>query len=117
MNNSFIWNFEELISSINQFELGIKVRSETGDVYKLSQAEGEGKQRKFSRWNGTKLRFMTYENIGKKFEILKDNTEDIEEFKGETFEQLGYEVGKLSIAIAKGFEKAIKELRKDNINE
>lgn len=45
--------------------------------------------------------------------ILEDNTEDIEEYKGETFEQLGYEVGKLSIAIAKGFEKAIKESRKE----
>lgn len=51
------------------------------------------------------------------FRVLEDNTKEIEEFKGETFEQLGYEVGKLSMAIAKGFEKAIKELGKDNINE
>lgn len=46
-------------------------------------------------------------------EILEDNTEEIEEYKEESFEQLGYEVGKLSIAIAKGLEKAIKEIRKD----
>ena len=96
------WYFEDIIAHIDKFELGTKIKSERGDVYNLSQAEGEGKQRKFSRWNGTRLRFMTYENIGKKFEILEDN-----------FEQLGYEVGKLSIAIAKGFEKAIKEMRKE----
>ena len=33
------------------------------------------------------------------------------------FEKLGYEVGKLSIAIAKGFEKAIKELGKEKSND
>ena len=75
------WYFEDIISKINEFKLGTKIRSERGDVYSLSQAEGIGKQRKFSRWNGTKLRFMTYENIGKKFEILEDNTEEIEELE------------------------------------
>ena len=47
------------------------------------------------------------------FRVLEDNTEEIEEYKRETFEQLGYEVGKMSMAIAKGLEKAIKEMRKD----
>lgn len=75
------WSFEEIMESIEQFDLGTKIRSNTGDIYNLSQAEGEGKQRKFSRWDGTKLRFLTYENIGKKFEILEDNTEEIEELK------------------------------------
>ena len=77
------WYFEDIIAHIDKFELGTKIRSERGDVYNLSQAEGIGKQRKFSRWNGTKLRFMTYENIGKKFEILEDNTEEIEELEKE----------------------------------
>lgn len=77
------WYFEDIISKINEFKLGTKIRSERGDIYNLSQAEGIGKQRKFSRWNGTKLRFMTYENIGKKFEILEDNTEEIEELEKE----------------------------------
>ncbi len=113
MSKADEWSFEEIIASIEQFDLGTKIRSNTGDIYNLSQAEGEGSQRKFSRWNGTKLRFMTYDNIGKKFEILEDNTEEIEKYKGESFEQLGYEVGKMSIAIAKGLEKAIKEMRKD----
>lgn len=75
------WYFEDIIAHIDKFELGTKIRSERGDVYNLSQAEGIGKQRKFSRWNGTKLRFMTYDNIGKKFEILEDNTEEIEELE------------------------------------
>ena len=75
------WYFEDIIAHIDKFELGTKIRSERGDVYNLSQAEGEGKQRKFSRWNGTKLRFMTYDNIGKKFEILEDNTEEIKELE------------------------------------
>ena len=75
------WHFDDIIAHIDKFELGTKIKSERGDIYILSQAEGEGKQRKFSRWDGTKLRFMTYENIGRKFEILEDNTEEIEEIK------------------------------------
>ena len=47
-------------------------------------------------------------------EILEDNTEEIEEYKGESFEQLGYEVGKMSMAIVKGLEKAIKETKREN---
>lgn len=83
MSKADEWSFEEIIASIEQFDLGTKIRSNTGDIYNLSQAEGEGKQRKFSRWDGTKLRFLTYENIGKRFEILEDNTEEIEELDRE----------------------------------
>lgn len=107
------WYFEDIISKINEFKLGTKIRSERGDVYNLSQAEGEGKQRKFSRWNGTKLRFMTYENIGKKFEILEDNTEEIEEIKeisDEYFNMLSDE------AKVKWLKSYIKEDR-NKINE
>ena len=96
------WYFEDIISKINEFKLGTKIRSERGDIYILSQAEGEGKQRKFSRWDGTKLRFMTYENIGRKFEILEDNTEEIEELL--TIED--YECDKTDI-----------RLNRDKINE
>lgn len=56
---------------------------------------------------------FTNDFLNKTVEILEDNTEEIEEYNGESFEQLGYEVGKMSIAIAKGLEKAIKEMRKD----
>lgn len=56
------WYFEDIIAHIDKFELGTKIKSERGDIYNLSQAEGEGSQKKFSRWNGTKLRFMTYDN-------------------------------------------------------
>ena len=54
------------------------------------------------------LRQLDYE-----VEILEDNTDEIEEYKGETFEQLGYEVGKMSLAIINGLERAIKEMRKE----
>lgn len=110
------WYFSDIIAHIDYFELGTKIKSEKGNVYILRQTEGEGKQRKFSRCNGTKLRFMTYENIGKKFEILEDNTEEIEKI-GKSFEQIGYDVGKITMEIAKGFEKAINTLRKDKDNE
>lgn len=60
-------------------------------------------------FSGWALNLMLNDEV----EILEDNIEEIEEYKGETFEQLGYEVGKMSMAIAKGLEKAIKEMRKD----
>lgn len=47
-------------------------------------------------------------------EILEDNTEEIEEYKLENFEQLGYEVGKLYLDFAKGIAKAVNEIRKEN---
>ena len=108
------WYFEDIISKINEFKLGTKIRSERGDIYILSQAEGEGKQRKFSRWDGTKLRFMTYENIGRKFEILEDNTEEIEELL--TIED--YECDKTDIRLNRDkineLVKAVNKLRKEN---
>ena len=106
------WYFEDIIAHIDKFELGTKIKSERGDIYNLSQAEGEG--RKFSRWNGTKLRFMTYENIGKKFEILEDNTEQIEELL--TIED--YECDKTDIRLNRDkineLVKAVNKLRKEN---
>lgn len=53
----------------------------------------------------------------KEFEILEDNTEEIEEYKLENFEQLGYEVGKLYLDFAKGIAKAINSIRKDKNND
>ena len=106
------WYFEDIIAHIDKFELGTKIRSERGDIYNLSQAEGEGKQRKFSRWNGTRLRFMTYENIGKKFEILEDNTEEIEELdlikKENIWDKLSMCENKINELV-----RAIKEMRKE----
>lgn len=109
------WYFEDIIAHIDKFELGTKIRSERGDIYNLSQAEGEGKQRKFSRWNGTRLRFMTYENIGKKFEILEDNTEEIEELKYDVVDENGIGWYKLDTIADKVTEliKAVNEIRKD----
>ena len=108
------WYFEDIISKINEFKLGTKIRSERGDVYNLSQAEGIGKQRKFSRWNGTKLRFMTYENIGKKFEILEDNTEEIEEIPQYRIDNCtDYNYCYLAEKYNK-LAKAVNQIRKEN---
>ena len=52
-------------------------------------------------------------NLNDYVEILEDNTEEIEEYKGVSFEEVGYNVGKLSMEIAKGFERAINEMRKE----
>ena len=121
------WYFEDIIAHIDKFELGTKIRSERGDVYNLSQAEGIGKQRKFSRWNGTKLRFMTYENIGKKFEILEDNTEEIEELYIDMDKMLSrdneeakystYTCFKLMIDKINDLVKAVNSIRKDKNND
>ena len=67
---------------------------------------------------GEQMSFDFTDNVlNMEVEILEDNTEEIEKYKGESFEQLGYDIGKLSIAITKGFEKAIKEMGKDLKNE
>lgn len=125
MSKAEEWSFEEIIASIEQFDLGTKIRSNTGDIYNLSQAEGEGKQRKFSRWDGTKLRFLTYGNIDKKFEILEDNTEEIEELSTyRDIEEFG-ELDKRCInQNAKEFfnkinelVKAVNSIRKDKNND
>lgn len=54
--------------------------------------------------------------LNNEVEILEDNTEDIEEIKVDTFEQLGYEVGKLYLDFAKGIAKAVNELN-NNIKD
>ena len=107
------WHFDDIIAHIDKFELGTKIKSERGDIYILSQAEGEGKQRKFSRWDGTKLRFMTYENIGRKFEILEDNTEEIEEIPQYRIDNCtDYNYSYLAEKYNK-LAKAVNQIRKD----
>lgn len=53
----------------------------------------------------------TFSNLNDEVEILEDNTEEIEETT--SFEQIGYDIGKITMEIAKGFEKAINELKKE----
>lgn len=53
-----------------------------------------------------------YSALNEAVEILEDNTEEIEEYKGESFEQLGYEIGKMSTAIVRGLIKALNEMEK-----
>lgn len=121
--NKNTYKFEEIIKNIEKFKLGTKIKSKVGDVYNLSKAEGEGKRRKFSRWNGTRLRFMTYENIGREFEIIEDEEEidiqSIEEIKevfiessscGEDVKFLARKYN-LILQVVKQLDKNIKELR------
>ena len=42
--NKNTYKFEEIIKNIEKFKLGTKIKSEVGDVYNLSKAEGEGKR-------------------------------------------------------------------------
>ena len=67
---------------------------------------------------GEQMSFDFTDNVlNMEVEILEDNTEEIEEYKGESFEQLGYEVGKLYLDFAKGIAKAINSIRKDKDND
>ena len=54
------------------------------------------------------------ESLNDEVEILEDNTEEIEEYKGESFEQLGYEIGKMSTAIVRGLIKAVNEMKEES---
>ena len=122
--NKNTYKFEEIIKNIEKFKLGTKIKSKVGDVYNLSKAEGEGKRRKFSRWNGTRLRFMTYENIGREFEIIEDEEEidiqSIEEFGIDDHENIKTKIGsfktrKMDIAFLckiNELVKAVKQLDK-----
>ena len=68
--------FRYVIQEIENFDLGTIIECENGNKYELMEAEN--KQRKFSRKDGTKLRFMTYDNIDKMFRIIEEKTIDIE---------------------------------------
>ena len=52
--------------------------------------------------------------LNSKIEVLEDNTDEVEEYKGDSFDQLGYNVGKMTLEIYKGIERAIKEMKKEN---
>ena len=53
-------------------------------------------------------------DLNDEVEILEDNTEELEEYKGESLEQLGYEIGKMSTAIVKGLIKAVNEMKEES---
>ena len=105
-----LWNINAQIEDSKKIPQKIKYN---GDVYELHMSRDyyscEKHKYLTNMANNKRLDIFLNDYV----EILEDNTEELEGFKGESFEQLGYEVGKLSIAIAKGLEKAIKESREE----
>ena len=104
-----LWNINAQIEDANKLPQRIKYE---GSVYELQMSRDYFCEEKDA--------YLTKEIDSKQFniflndyvEILEDNTEEIK--KNTSFEQMGYDVGKITMEIAKGFEKAINELRKEN---
>lgn len=69
-------NFSYLIKEMENMKLGTIIECENGNRYKLTDV-GIG-QRKFSRTDGTTLRFMTYDNLNQMFRICEKAEEDID---------------------------------------
>lgn len=61
--------FNEIIENFDLFKLGIIIENENGQRYKLTKTDNDYK--KFSRIDKG-LRFMTYDNINKKFKITEE---------------------------------------------
>ena len=105
MSNEYNRPFYEIVCSLNHYKLGTIIESETGQRYKLTKTDNE--YRKFSRI-GKGLRFLTYENMNKKFRIVEEQEEiDIQELK--EYEFPGYVDIKLS-----PIEKKLLELINQN---
>ena len=114
--------FRYVIQEIENFDIGTIIECENGNKYELRIAENE--QRKFSRKDGTKLRFMTYDNIDKMFRILEeDETIDIDNIEellteysesGADTDIINYINDKIVPGI-KQLNKRVKELEELNI--
>jgi len=77
MSNEYNRPFYEIVCGLNNYKLGTIIESETGQRYKLTKTDNE--YRKFSRIDRG-LRFLTYENMNKKFRIVEEQEEiDIQE--------------------------------------
>jgi len=77
MSNEYNRPFYEIVCGLNNYKLGTIIESETGQRYKLTKTDND--YRKFSRIDKG-LRFLTYENMNKKFRIVEEQEEiDIQE--------------------------------------
>lgn len=77
MSNEYNRPFYEIVCGLNNYKLGTIIESETGQRYKLTKTDND--YRKFSRIDRG-LRFLTYENMNKKFRIVVEQEEiDIQE--------------------------------------
>lgn len=101
MSNEYNRPFYEIVCGLNNYKLGTIIESETGQRYKLTKTDNE--YRKFSRIDRG-LRFLTYENMNKKFRIVEEQEEiDIRKLdflvEYESFED--YDCRDIGIAITK----------------
>lgn len=101
MSNEYNRPFYEIVCGLNNYKLGTIIESETGQRYKLTKTDNE--YRKFSRIDKG-LRFLTYENMNKKFRIVEEQEEiDIRKLdflvEYESFED--YDCRDIGIAITK----------------
>lgn len=89
MSNEYTRPFYEIVCGLNNYKLGTIIESETGQRYKLTKTDND--YRKFSRTDKG-LRFLTYENMNKKFRIVEEQEEiDIQSIEETKFENDGLE--------------------------
>lgn len=72
MSNEYNRPFYEIVCGLDNYKLGTIIESETGQRYKLIKTDND--YRKFSRIDKG-LRFLTYENMNKKFRIVEEQEE------------------------------------------
>lgn len=111
MSNEYNRPFYEIVCGLNNYKLGTIIESETGQRYKLTKTDND--YRKFSRI-GKGLRFLTYENMNKKFRIVEEQEEiDIRKLdflvEYDSFED--YDCRDIGIAITK-INKITKTINK-----
>lgn len=109
MSNEYTRPFYEIVCGLNNYKLGTIIESETGQRYKLTKTDNE--YRKFSRIDKG-LRFLTYENMNKKFRIVEEqekiDIQELEEIKEmEVF---------LSIDTRQTLEENLKKIDKHEVN-
>jgi hypothetical protein len=109
MSNEYTRPFYEIVCGLNNYKLGTIIESETGQRYKLTKTDNE--YRKFSRIDKG-LRFLTYENMNKKFRIVEEQEEiDIQELE-EIKEMKVF----LSVDTRQTLEENLKKIDKHEVN-
>lgn len=116
MSNEYNRPFYEIVCGLNNYKLGTIIESETGQRYKLTKTDNE--YRKFSRIDRG-LRFLTYENMNKKFRIVEEQEEidklEIDENGFIHTNNGSWKGRKLDIAFAESINKLAEEIK--NIKE
>ena len=109
MSKEYTRPFYKIVCGLNNYKLGTIIESETGQRYKLTKTDNE--YRKFSRIDRG-LRFLTYENMNKKFRIVEEQEEiDIQEL-----EEIKEMEVFLSIDTRQTLEENLKKIDKHEVN-